>query len=118
MRVEAWSKDTTAVTLPGQKEKYWGYVPGNINVGDRYGDVVDVCYCMDCGQMSGDWPLPDLIAKLDDSRRGSYLQEADEPSERTHRERDDSGQTSDAGDASADDDAEEDATAAPKNEAQ
>ena len=38
-----------------------GYVPGDIGIGG--GDYIEFVYCLECGQIQGDWPLPepDLI---------------------------------------------------------
>jgi len=33
-----------------------GYVPEDIGIGG--GDYVDLSYCMDCGQIQGEFPLP------------------------------------------------------------
>jgi len=33
-----------------------GYVPGDLGVGS--GDYIDFEYCLDCGQIQGDFPLP------------------------------------------------------------
>ena len=35
-----------------------GYVPKGISI-DRFGDYVDVTFCLDCGQLQGKWPIPD-----------------------------------------------------------
>ena len=32
-----------------------GYVPTDIGIGG--GDYVDIIYCLDCGQLQGNWPL-------------------------------------------------------------
>jgi len=32
-----------------------GYVPANLNVGE--GDYIAIDYCLDCGQMQGDFPI-------------------------------------------------------------
>lgn len=34
-----------------------GYVPDDMNIGDRYGDYLNFDLCLDCGQMQGNWPL-------------------------------------------------------------
>lgn len=33
-----------------------GYVLDDMNIGG--GDYVELSYCLDCGQIQGDWPLP------------------------------------------------------------
>ena len=40
---------------------YDGYVPDGIGIGG--GDYVEFSYCLDCGQIQGNWPnyLPDEI---------------------------------------------------------
>jgi len=40
------------------KEKFQdGYMPPDFGVGDG-GDYVEIKWCLDCGQMQGEWPLP------------------------------------------------------------
>jgi hypothetical protein len=34
-----------------------GYVPDDISIG-RWGDYVDVRFCLECGQLQGKWPIP------------------------------------------------------------
>ena len=33
-----------------------GYVPHDVGLGG--GDYIEFDYCLDCGQMQGEWPLP------------------------------------------------------------
>lgn len=33
-----------------------GYVPDDLGVGG--GDYVEIHWCLDCGQLQGEWPLP------------------------------------------------------------
>ena len=33
-----------------------GYVPRDMNIGG--GDYLEFNYCLDCGQIQGEWPLP------------------------------------------------------------
>lgn len=40
----------------GDKE-HNGYVPGDFGIGG--GDYIRVEFCLDCGQMQGDFPLPE-----------------------------------------------------------
>ena len=41
----------------GDKE-YDGYVPNDLGIGGRYGDYLDIEFCLDCGQLQGQFPLP------------------------------------------------------------
>lgn len=34
-----------------------GYVPDNVGIGG--GDNVEVSYCLECGQLQGEWPVPE-----------------------------------------------------------
>lgn len=36
-----------------------GYVPKDIGLKDRYGDYVELDYCLNCGQIQGKWPIPE-----------------------------------------------------------
>jgi len=38
------------------------YVPANKGLGEG-GDYVEIAFCMDCGQMQGNFPLPDRKTK-------------------------------------------------------
>ena len=33
-----------------------GYVPDEVGIGG--GDYIEFAYCLDCGQIQGEWPLP------------------------------------------------------------
>lgn len=46
--------DLFHVTI-GDRERD-GYVPYDLGVGG--GDYLDFDWCLDCGQMQGEWPLP------------------------------------------------------------
>ena len=35
---------------------HYGYVPADLSIG--HGDYVEFEYCLDCGQIQGDFPLP------------------------------------------------------------
>lgn len=39
------------------------YVPRDMGIGG--GDYLQFCYCLECGQIQGKWPLP--ITKLEES---------------------------------------------------
>lgn len=36
-----------------------GYVPRDMGICDEYGDYVEFDYCLDCGQIQGEFPLPE-----------------------------------------------------------
>lgn len=45
---------------------YDGYVPNDIGLGDG-GDYIEFTYCLECGQIQGDWPVyPNLDNKDDE----------------------------------------------------
>lgn len=46
-----------------------GYVPDDIGIGD--GDHVEFTYCLDCGQLEGEWPLPEssLEREIEETKR-------------------------------------------------
>jgi len=43
--------------------QYDGYVPSDIGIDDGSGDYIEFRYCLDCGQIQGNWPcnIPDDI---------------------------------------------------------
>lgn len=45
---------------------YSGYVPDDMNVQDGDEDSFGFNYCLECGQMQGQWPLP--ITKLEEDK--------------------------------------------------
>lgn len=47
---------------------YEGHNPGDMNVGDG-SDTTKVVYCLECGQMQGQWPLKTTKIELGDSGR-------------------------------------------------
>lgn len=52
----------------GEKE-YEGYVPGDVVFGkDCYGDYVRFEVCLDCGQMQGAWPNPQMELEIEEER--------------------------------------------------
>ena len=56
------------VVRVGDREKN-GYVPGGIGVGG--GDYLEVCWCLECGKIQGDFPIAestvDEVFEDDDS---------------------------------------------------
>lgn len=42
-----------------------GYVPNDLGIGG--GDYIEFDYCLDCGQIQGDFPLP--VTKLEQSNQ-------------------------------------------------
>jgi len=36
-----------------------GYVPKDIGLNDKSGDYVEFDYCLDCGQIQGEFPVPE-----------------------------------------------------------
>lgn len=43
----------------GSDEEYDGYVPAGIGLGSDE-DYVEFDYCLECGQLQGTWPKPNL----------------------------------------------------------
>lgn len=37
--------------------QHQGYVPGDVGVGEG-GDYIRIDYCLDCGRIQGDFPIP------------------------------------------------------------
>jgi hypothetical protein len=56
-KVVAKCSDCCFVTM-GDKE-HDGYVPKDMNIGG--GDYIRMKYCMDCGKIQGDFPLPETL---------------------------------------------------------
>jgi len=54
LSVHAHSRDCSAFLIGGNE--HVGYVPGDLGLGK--GDAVEFTMCMDCGQVEGNFPLP------------------------------------------------------------
>lgn len=78
--INALAKDMFTVRPPGQTwdtlpvTSNGDYAPAGINLDDpsKYanGDAIQFDFCLDCGQMQGEWPVPNPTwweASLDDS---------------------------------------------------
>ena len=52
--VRVKSSDQNILDLPHASHQ--GYVPRDMNIGGD--DYLRMIYCLDCGQIQGDWPLP------------------------------------------------------------
>ena len=52
--VQAKSSDLNFISI-GDKE-HNGYVPKDMGIGE--GDYIEFDYCLDCGQIQGEFPLP------------------------------------------------------------
>lgn len=55
IQVSGKTSDCYGHTLQGKN--YEGYVPFNIGIGG--GDYIEFTYCLDCGQIQGDFPAGD-----------------------------------------------------------
>lgn len=55
--------------------EYDGYVPRDIGIGG--GDYVRMTYCLECGQIHGDWPMP--LTQLEGEQDGE--QDGDQDAE-------------------------------------
>lgn len=58
------TKDLCSIKVKG--EYYDGYVPHNMGIGS--GDYIEFVYCLDCGQIKGEFPLPET--KLERGNEG------------------------------------------------
>lgn len=64
--------DMAHTSIGNAKEN--GYVPLDLGVGG--GDYIRVKYCLECGQLQGEWPLPQAEIELgsgEDEPAGEYL---------------------------------------------
>lgn len=53
--ISAKCSDLCFAAMSGDRE-HTGYVPYDIGIGG--GDYVDMIFCLDCGQIEGEFPLP------------------------------------------------------------
>lgn len=63
----------TSVTVDDHEYREDGYVPDDMNVGGD--DVIEIDFCMDCGQIQADWPLGNTKIERD---AGTDKKEKDE----------------------------------------
>ena len=54
--VNAKCSDLCFVRIKETAQERDGYVPDDMGIGG--GDCIDFDYCLECGQMVGEWPLP------------------------------------------------------------
>lgn len=54
--VTAKCSDMCCIDFAGTE--YDGYVPDDMGIGDGSGDYVTFSYCLDCGTIQGQFPLP------------------------------------------------------------
>lgn len=47
------SSDCNSIDIEGKK--FDGYVPNDIGIGG--GDYIEMSWCLDCGQIQGEWPV-------------------------------------------------------------
>jgi hypothetical protein len=64
LSASAKCSDLFSASIGGKEHD--GYVPSDLGIGNRYGDYMDVEFCMDCGQMQGVFPLPPAALESDD----------------------------------------------------
>lgn len=50
---------------------YEGYVPDDIGIGRYHGDFIILTFCLDCGQMQGDFPL--ATTKIENGQEGESI---------------------------------------------
>jgi len=53
--ISAKCSDLCNVSIIPAKKSHTGYVPDSLGIGG--GDYVEFSYCLDCGQMQGDFPI-------------------------------------------------------------
>ena len=51
------AKCSDAFWMQHNGKEYVGYVPDNLNVGGH--DYIDMVFCLDCGQIQADFPVPE-----------------------------------------------------------
>ena len=56
MHVNGKSSDCNSFSYKGKDYDYF-YVPENIGIGGD--DYIEFSYCLECGQIQGDFPVPD-----------------------------------------------------------
>lgn len=54
-KVSAKCSDCCCVKFPDDEDYRDGYVPYNVGIGG--GDYIEIDWCMDCGQIQGDFPV-------------------------------------------------------------
>ena len=59
--VSAKCSDLCGVSI--MDKNYDGYVPNDLGIGG--GDYIRINFCLDCGQLNGNWPLPKSDLELD-----------------------------------------------------
>jgi len=57
-----------------QTKDYDGYVPSDMGIGG--GDYLDFSYCLDCGQIQGEWPLPETELEQQENEENEIRHEA------------------------------------------
>lgn len=68
LEVSAKCNDKCDVSIGGTSK--YGYVPNDLGIGG--GDYVEFSVCLDCGTMSGDWPMP--ISKIEKKNAKKYVE--------------------------------------------
>jgi hypothetical protein len=60
--VEINSKSSDCNFVDFQGAEYNGYVPNDLGIGG--GDYIRFKYCLDCGQIQGNFPLPETCLEV------------------------------------------------------
>lgn len=55
MSVQGKSRDLHTVSI--DDKSYSGYLPDDLGIGG--GDYIEIDYCLNCGTIDGEWPLPE-----------------------------------------------------------
>ena len=45
-----------------KEQEHYGYVPNGLNIGG--GDYCEIDYCLECGQLQGEFPIPEYAVIL------------------------------------------------------
>ena len=67
-QVMAKSSDLNCVRLKG--EEMDGYLPADMGIGS--GDYIEFDWCLECGQIQGEWPLPECEIEVQAKAESEY----------------------------------------------
>ena len=56
--INAFTRDMCTVAYEGEESQYYPPVAEEVGLIFSYDDAVVFIYCLDCGQIKGEWPAP------------------------------------------------------------
>lgn len=59
--LEILSKSSDLNAIYYKNKEYSGYVPSGLNIDEGTGDYINILYCLECGQIQGDFPISDDV---------------------------------------------------------